>query len=420
MKRKEQYTKAAIAGSTFQIDMEASVNEEKQKEMRSFIRKYRKDNAKGLDVSKKLTQNFYYSKMLRKRRLDSLGVTIRERFSINIFRLLNTLSALWLYDGKNVACNITDEDGKRRKVYFISGNKKLSIKDKRYLGYSIITNASGTSEKVKCSNCGHECLVTSFFTGCDFCRTKFNIDDFDNRISSIAPDQLSDLSSGFVRFLMIIMFILTIWANIHFGFFGGDEIIFRIVIGLLLYFPVMIVFMILLLPIWVPKIVANTRKHAIGKKMEKYDKYFSREHFFGIIDSRLSLWAFSDKQNPLLRSVNNICLDENQAIDMDVLFYRNMLLKEEAENLIINCICNIRLVYLRGNSIQKDIGKYKLTFVRNKQIQTDLNFSLQNIKCKSCGASINLLDSSGICQSCRTAVNLVDYDWVMTEIVRVR
>ena len=418
MKAKEEYTKSVIAGSTFQIDIDATVNTEKQKEIKRFIEDFRIDNMNGRDVSKYLTQNFFHSKMLQKRRLDSVGVTIKEKFKKNILRLFNEGSAIWLYDGKNVACNITDDDGKRLKEYFMSNSKKLSIKEKRYLGYSIITNASGSSEKIKCSNCGHECSITSFFSGCEFCRTKFNFSDFSNRISSTSlsvPEGI--ISSGFMKILVYGMLPLTIWANAHFGFVGND-MVWRIVAGIFLYFPVMIAVMILLLPFLLKPMIDNKRKHAIGKKMEKYDKYFSREHFFGVINHRLSIWAFCDKNDPLLQSVNNFCLDEKRVVDIDIVHFYNMLLKEEGENLVIHCICDIRLVYLSDNNIQEKTGKYELVLARNKHVETDLNFSFQKIKCRSCGASISLLENFNVCQSCRNVVNLINHDWVMTQITK--
>ena len=422
MKAKEKYTKSAITGSTFLIDMETSVNAEKQKEMKNFIKKFRTAVVKAQDVSKYLTQSFFYSKMLQKRRLESVGVTIKEGYRKNILRLLTGHSAIWLYDGKNVACNFTDEYGIRVKKYFISNSKKLSIKEKGFSSYSVITNASGASERIKCSNCGHECSVTSFFNGCEYCRTKFNFNDFDNRVSSISlcgPG--NNIASGVAYLFFYSMIPITIWVNVHFGIIGSQ---FpgpgTIIGGLLLFFPVMLAFVVLYFIIYFRQIFSNARTHAIGKKMRKYDKYFSSEHLFGVINSRLSLWAFCDKKDPLLQSVNNLCLDTNRVIDLDIVFFHNMLLKEEGDNTIINCICNIRLVYLRDNNIQKDTGKYRLTLVRNKQVETDLNFNLQSIKCKACGASISLLDSPGVCQSCRTSVNLLNYDWVMTQISKIK
>jgi len=420
MKSKEQYRKAAVAGSSFLIDMQSSVNTEKKKEMRNFIRKFRKESISGQDVSNYLTQSFFQSRMLQKRRLESVGVTIKEKYSTNLLRPFNDSSVLWLYDGKNVACHVSDEDGKRRKEYSISGSKKLTIREKNFTTYSVITNASGTSAKVKCPNCGHECEITSFFNGCEYCRTKFNVNDFDNRISSISLSEPgSTLSSGFMYILVYAMLPVNIWANVHFGIIG-TEIPWSLIGGILLHMLYLVALIVLSLPFQLKHIINNARKHSIRKKMEKYDKYFSREHLFGEINFRLSLWAFSNKNDPLLQSVNNLCLDENDVIDMVVVYYHKMQLKEDGENLNIHCICNIRLVYLRNNRIEQDIGKYRLILARNKNVETDLSFDLQKIKCKACGASISLLDSSGVCQSCRTAVNLLNYDWIMTQITKIR
>jgi len=417
MKEREEYTKG-IGGKELLIDLEATIDKEKQKEIKAFIESYKKDIKAGNDVSKYLTQSLYYCEHIQKRRQEKFNVSVEEGYAFNKMKAFNDDGGLWLYDGKNVACNYCDEEGVRYRNYKIGNSKKLKVKEKRYSNYSVISNATGKTGTIKCPNCGHTCSQEDFFTHCPFCNTKFNIEDYQNRISGTSLSLFGkNLSSGTTRFIFFSVMILCVALNQIYGFIGGDTIPGRFFAGLLLFLIAMAVFLILTLPFYLRPIRENKKKRSIGIKMYEYDKYFSQEQFYSIVDYRLNVWAFAEPGDHVLQLVNNYHLDEEQIIDLDIVSYKDVILREGNDNLSIQLKCQIRFIYMAGNTIRSKTEDYSLVLARNKKVQTNLESDVLLLKCEKCGASISLLEG-GQCNYCRSPIDVLNYDWVLMEIIK--
>ena len=406
------------------IDLQQTNRVNKEK-MLQLVENYKVARNENREISTYLTRNFRHAEMLVEKRQIDLNVRVKEYTVPYAGQWKDSTPPIWGEDGKNIICHIYD-DGTKNKEYYINNSKKLHIKEKRAFLYGIINSKNEDNSKLICPNCGAGSLKEETLNACSYCSTKFNMNDFDDKIASITVSSLGGQKT-FRDFLKAVV-VTDIILSLAFGISGGlaenksllDFLITTIPLLIVLFgFFFLILYMIIGFAVIVPLIIMDSIKQGrtmfIGHNMRRIDEYFSREYFFGIVDHRLNIWLFADKHDPMLEWVNNVSADEKNIVDVDIMQYNKIELREDGDLIYIHVDCDVRFICIKNNAIYQKIKRLNPIFCRKRNVETSLITNFEILNCKNCGASISFLEG-GKCNYCNTKINIMDYDWVMVEI----
>ena len=177
-------------------DMTRLVNDYKQEEMAWYNSQQITEN--GFMTT---TQNLWYTHYLNKRRLMSLGLTAHYDYikPTEYERGENRRYPYWNYshDGKNLICKISDEMNYRKSFY--NGTRRVwSDERKQSPGEYYMIQSRSLNGNYICTSCGWEGTQEHFVDGCDYCQTKFHIEDLKQKVSSVFnPGDWTQRRDGF-------------------------------------------------------------------------------------------------------------------------------------------------------------------------------------------------------------------------------
>lgn len=137
------------------------------------------------------TQFLWHRMALQKRRLDEKGLLMRVQAERKTVKRILSLSAHEFFDGKY---RITDvKEIIRGEQIFFSQDRSLQLYRRRLpnvAAYRLLHAERGDGDLIICPNCGAKSTRENLIDGCDYCGTKFSIEDLGNRVSDFAylPD----------------------------------------------------------------------------------------------------------------------------------------------------------------------------------------------------------------------------------------
>lgn len=139
-----------------------------------------KSNSKIQDYA---TQLLWHCIYLQKRRMEKLGVQMELESSRRSYSKEPPVRSASYFDGKY---NINDvyEEIYAIRTFFHSDRKIKSVYDKEVAHYTFLSAKSVGKDDVVCPNCGSIASRSNLIDGCNFCGTKFTVEDLDNRVGS--------------------------------------------------------------------------------------------------------------------------------------------------------------------------------------------------------------------------------------------
>ncbi len=385
-------------------------------------------------LAKDTTQPFWQSMYLSKKRLNNKGLDVDVRFSEEKGNRINTISVV--NDGKNIIGtykdNIIEEksfkkDG--RTIYDHKG-KKMWIGN--------VIKARGENNMVACPNCGNMGDISSYINGCDYCNSRFQVEDFEEKVSSfvVSDDEkrkvqnistrcsLGAIIAGIVMIIaMIVSFIVVIINQVNYkpgNYNANATIIFA---SLVTGFPIFIKVFIGLIIVFVliAVVVNRIRKNEVIEKNEVYYRLkningFVPEKFVQNLEYKLRNIHFAE-------NVEEVSAFASVPVDKIIEKYQDIiecsLYKVKFEDYksvqgkdIIKLSCIMQISKMINNKIYEE-GEKLVIYLSKKSDITEKDFgAIRLISCGNCGSSINILNG-GVCEYCGTRLNYADYDWII-------
>lgn len=362
------------------------------------------------------TQSLWYSHYLGKKRIKGLGLETRcLRMSPTTYPPAENqrFSIRYSHDGKNLICKILDRLWYQRTFYQNGRQIWQDGSGGKECEYYIIQSKS-VSGKYICPNCGYEDSVENLIDGCDYCHTKFHMEDFDGKVSSVYmpnDNSRSRNSSQLKKF--------------HPAIF---------IIAVLLIFPFTANFPLLRIPITFAAIVlflfislTKESRHSMAQgparnkdsiaKLRKIDPLFSEEYFIGNLTNKLESIHYADSMEELGAFV--YCDLSNT-----IAGYANVLGCKLMECVIMDYgtddafqMLNVNIVMelaeIAGSAVGKREEKLRLQLKKSRESKTNAVNDLIVYRCKSCGAGVSLLNG-GKCAYCGSHMDMIKHDWVVT------
>ncbi len=399
-------------------DMTSLVNEYKQEEAAWYNSQEITEN--GFRTA---TQNLWYTHYLNKRRLMSLGLTAHYDYiqPTKYEKGENQRYPYWDYrhDGKNLICKISDSMNYRKSFY--DRNRCVWADERRNSPgeYYIIQSRSVNGNYI-CPSCGWEGPLECFVDGCDYCQTKFHIEDLKQKVSSVyTPGDWTQHRDGFtihknfvpmyVALAIIVIALLTIGINM-----GGAMMMLAPLVG--------IVVMVLVLTLFIGKKSKGNvaggpaRTNRTLEKIRSVDKHFSVETFIGNLSNKLLSICYAGSPQEIapfaVCDMTPFITAFRGVIDCKLL--ECVLMDYQADNNFqhLQVKAGLLLTKYENGGVRQEKAYLNLGLVKSIRALTQSINDVNVYRCDSCGASLTLLNG-GKCEYCGQGLDLKEYDWVI-------
>ena len=397
------------------------------------------------------TQLYWHILYLQKRRMEQMGITmdfdaVRKRYGgISVSKNKH-------FDGKYM---ITDakERIEASRVYKSGGNAIHKKRDTELAHYSMLhAKQAAKGNEIICPNCGNPTTRENLLDGCDYCGTKFTVEDLGTRVSSfglrqdynVAYDKYTDARAHYGTraflvgavpiFIICMIYGLFFMEKLDAGLFMRftATVFASVICAALMGFIVKYGFFVSVFPFLQLKqsVTYRSRKKleelrqresknsTIEKEIRGFDKRFSLEHFFSNIQNKMAAihYAASDSEAHAFATMDlTPYLDYySDVIDMDVteMSLQDFHFDETIQRIRMKAVAN--LTRAAGNRCSEIAETVELQLEKSATCKTQAVCGPSVLKCRNCGASISLLNG-GRCEYCGSELNLKDYDWVITD-----
>lgn len=323
-----------------------------------------------------------------------------------------------------------------RKVY--KGTRKVSsFKENRNL-YQIITNYKNPevmdNEEYVCPNCGAVSTIKGLIDGCDYCNTRFKMDELFPKVTNF--HMLMDVGntgkeikgSVFKTMLVTALISFPVLAYVYHTK-NGYDVLTSIVVALIAspFAGVMLGYILWCIAKIGSLFVAAHQSFDMmvgatgsGKKfetqMKEYSPEFSFTYFTGKVISMLRILMYAKDVQEVPFYTGELVGDLFSDI-VDAHFRGALGLKKfevEGDYCYVTVDAYMDVLHAK-NSVRKKKEVFRLVLRRNVSKPLDVNFSISKIHCKSCGASFDATRQCN-CPSCGTKYAVMDEDWVVMSV----
>lgn len=424
--------------------------------MESFRKDYRefflqRGVPENTAIQKDVTQFLWHKLVLQKRRLDRQGLTLHTEIQRKNIQGTVPIVSQKFFDGKYEIATVRETvEGTRtfqQGANILHRDRAITVSR-----YRMIQAKEVGSHKIICPSCGHTESRTNLLDGCDYCGTRFTIEDLGLRISENQTENdwqitaqkefyansagRGGFSTGIVIFCLslvaMLLNVLTEGAgigNLLTGILGC--LVFAALMGLLGAFIHEMIFKPSALAIKEGKgqdqslarqKAESERKNGTLLKIRKHDPLFSAEGFYSEIENMLSAVHYAEKpeemstfwESPDEEQLKSLIEKYQAVIQMDVksvqmtdYFVENNLQKVTAELVCVISEAQKRRVVSREERI-------RVSFVKNAACVTESICAPSFLKCRNCGASVSLMEGCR-CSYCGTAPHLSEMAWAIQD-----
>jgi len=386
------------------------VTEEYKQEMLKWVQE---DVAVKENPMKRATQELWYSLYLEKKRLENHRCKVEypeyRHISYNAGEEPETVY-LYTKDGKYMVCEASQMT-RIEKNYIRDGAIIGKEQQKRDITYYILRSQNENGLYI-CPNCGAEQTLDTLLDGCDYCKTKFDISAYDDKVMSVLRNKTRfDTREGsitpIVAWSILVAFgVVGVISGVLGALFTlGLSLIMVPIGGAMVFFG------------FKGAIDSNkgvTQNTDWKNKIKDNNPDFSEEEFIGSLDCKLkSIHYASTPQElaafvkcdiaPFVKSYQNIVNCETGKIS-----FKNYRVEGDFQYLDIHR--EIEVLQDCDSHLQPARGVVGVTLA--KRISHKLKNDVTLYRCNGCGSSISLVEG-GKCTYCGNEMDYAAYDWVI-------
>lgn len=394
-------------------------------------------------------QLLWHCLVLQKKRMEKFGLTLQFQSSRRAYiSKKESVRSETYFDGRYDAKDVSEEIDALRSYYY-KGRVIKRLYDKEVAHYTLLSAKETVDHKVVCPNCGSISTKENLIDGCDYCRTKFTVEDIENSVASFGfrrDFKVSESKKDVITELIYPwVFMITEIPLIYFGLFGAflymdESIIARLVTGVvaggllgLLGWCIAKLNMIIVVPIvnglsssWEKKnrnliyreMEEQDQERNIAEYVRKFDSKFSIQSFFGGVQNKLMAIHYADRKEQINAfsdiDISNYLDNYSDIIDVDIMkmtlcFYD---VKEGMQNAIVKSEMILR-GFQDGKIIERK-ENVKMRLSKSESCKTQAVCGPSIMKCSSCGSSLSLMEGKK-CAYCGRELDLKKFDWVIME-----
>ena len=421
------------------------------------------NNIGGSKINSKIqdyaTQMLWHCIYLQKKRMEKLGVQIGlESSRLSYSKKSDPVRSTLYFDGRYNVNDVYEEIYSVKTFRHENRNIK-KVYNKEVAHYTFLSAKNVGKDEVVCPNCGSLSSRSNLIDGCDFCGTKFTIEDLDNRVASFGFRRDFEVMEGKREAIKKVIFPWFFFAGgMPFAYIGflipfisvknmeislPFAIIFfylQVIMGLLaavvfsvLGFVFVAISMWFIVPVIMlfnqffkflnSKLVYRSKgklysENRMAQKVRKKDPLFSIQSFFGGVQNKLYAIHFADKRNQV-NAFSDLDLSEylkkyEKVVDIETLSLSMDLYRVKKGIQIATVRAELLLREFKDNKIKNRKEFLKLQLEKSEHCKTQAVCALSILKCTKCGGNLSLLEGK-ICKFCGNELDMKEHDWVITE-----
>ncbi len=417
---------------------------------KSFQDFFRGDNSRiNSSLQHTSTQLYWHILSLQKTRMKKLGVQMGLSVERRKYDGVSITKDSY-FDGKYVITEAKERIQAERTYSF--NNITFVKKYNEVANYNILNAKENFENKtIICPNCGNPASKENLVDGCDYCDTKFCLEDLGTKVSNFAfrrdheieYAKYKDRRKFYIRKAFTIcsipIFIIS-FISILFVSKGDADIAMRITgaffgaafMGGALGYLGSVFFAFFIFPFIQLKnsvvyesksFLKKARSHEkenqqIIDALKQKDPLFSREFFYSNIQNKLAAIHYADSNDMVSvfseLELGNLLKNYSSTVDMDVIDIdmKSATFGPDFTNIVLQM--TLSLTNLVASRFVESKETVQLVLEKSADCKTKTICEPSAFRCKGCGAPISLL-TGGHCEYCGATLNLKNFDWVIKE-----
>lgn len=396
------------------------------------------------------TQLYWHILYLQKLRMNKNKVAMKfeaERKSYNNI----SIEKQKYFDGKYEITDVKERIFAKR-TYNCGSKFSYIKKDTEIANYCVLNARTVSYKDVVCPNCGNTTTRENLLDGCDFCDTKFSVEDLGSRISNFAMRKdyeveyakYKDNRKFFTRRAFIIgavpAFIISVVMMIFVSLEQKEGLVMSIVatligsgfVALAMGFFTAIGFSVFIFPLLQIKHyinytikdtfakikVHNSLNNDIVKKIQEMDSLFSLENFISNIINKIATIHYADNKEQISvfseADLTDYFPGYSDIVDMEVSDFVLEDFAFDSNAFRVTMTVYLNLLRVSKNKFYNTKEKLSMLVAKNAECKTKAICEPSVLRCKGCNSAISLLDG-GKCNYCGTKINMKNYDWIIED-----
>lgn len=390
----------------------------------------------------------------RKARLKRLNITCETTIKNMVINRYLGITKKTYTDGKYDITEVEEEIA--AKTIYKKDDKKIFTQTGCDLAnYTVIHTKQVGDDKIICPSCGVESTREELLDGCDYCGTKFIIEDLGERVAEFAirPDY-NVAYSKYTRARNKITMIMTLCVLaavvamfVGYAFIYAPKMLentgifltilsmlFAIVVSSIVFVPAFLIVYAWIIPLItllfgsmniVSKAILKKLKLSPQKdksftvRVRKFDRNFSINNFYSGLQNKISSIIYADTKAQLnafsAKDISHLLGRYSNVIDIETEFMgiTSYTTDDKLQHMVVE-VC-MKLLENHGNKCKYKPENWRLKLIKSVDCQTQVPCAPSIMICKSCGASLDLLKGKE-CSSCGNKLEFEKYDWVIEDI----
>ena len=448
-----------------EVSPEIETVETDRDETEQLLRSFRKDRedflrrpgiTENAAVQNDVTQIYLHILRLRKQRLDSRKIVSRAESERVCYGGRDAVSVKRFFDGKYRVADAAETLETRQTFSRPDGTKPLYAKRAYETAfYRLLSAERKGGDVVICPNCGGRSTRENLLDGCDWCGTKFTLEDLGTRVAQcgLRPDyeaeyaRYTEVRATYVKRVGIIIgipvFLLCLYGALTASWEFTDMYILRIAaVMFTAAFPTAaavffgeILFFLFVFPFLQAgasfRYIRGRRKAleqeqardlAQEQAVRAKDPLFSLQGFYSWVENMLAAIHYGDEQGASAFTENRqaddriaACLPKyRNIVDMDVAELRLEEYRPGDPLQEAQVFARLQLLVEQGGRIRRRGEKVRLHLVKSAACRTQSVCAPSFLRCRNCGASLSM-EEGKICPHCGTERKLSDMEWAIRE-----
>ena len=406
-------------------------------------------------IQKDATQLYWHILSLQKNRLDSKGINLKFTSDRLGYGQIASVREKLFFDGKYQITEASETVEAKEEFWKNDGKKLYVRKCVESASYRILSASEKGEKEFVCPNCGSVSSKENLIDGCDYCGTKFTVEDLDKRVSEFGFQHDSDVEyakyrerrAKFIPLVALIVsiptFLITLILCIHNTISEDYGVLTKIasvllasgVVTVLFLFMAEVIFLFCIFPLiqgiasfrfmsgrMIKKMKDQLRENtAFEKEIRRHDKLFSMNGFYSNLINKLSVIHYSRGPADAAAFVESATSEAQVASVLssyqDVIDMQVDAIKISGYNVtdvLQEMQVGVRLLLLenKGNKVTTRKETVRLLLVKDASCKSQSVCAPAFTNCKQCGAPMSLL-SGRTCNYCGHARRLAEYDWAI-------
>lgn len=396
------------------------------------------------------TQFLWHCLYLQRSRMEKLGIQIHlESNRRSYSKGSKSVRSNTYFDGRY---NVNDvyEEIYAMRTFCHAGRKMKVVHNKEVAHYVYLSAKTVGQEDVVCPNCGSISTRSNLIDGCDYCKTKFTVEDLEHRVGSFGfrrDFQVSEKKRKAVKKLIypwvyMMGMIPMMYIGFFFPFLYFEDLNFIMgfflgIVGALFMaiggFAVVTFAMLIILPtvlifnqfwdflddklIYRPPVELD-KEIKMAEKVRGADPLFSLQSFFGNVQNKLYAIHFADTKKQINAfsdcDLSKYLENYQEVVDVDTLSLSMLSYENEKGVQIATVSAHLLLREFKDGKIKKRKELVLLRLEKNEDCKTQAICAPAILSCEGCGGSLSFMDGK-TCKFCGREWNMKEHDWVITE-----